>query len=455
MAKQPNSLAARDAAVLLHPYTNAIENEQLGPLVAVRGEGVYVWDETGKKYLDGMAGLWCAALGFGNARLARAAAIQIERLGFYHAFNRKSHQPQIELAEKLLSIAPQGMARVFFANSGSEAIDSAIKIVWYYNLARGRPEKRKIVGRNRGYHGITVASSSVTGQPHNHAGFGLPLPGFLHTDAAHFARGAEKGETEEQYATRLAEKLDRLIRHEGPDTIAAFFAEPVMGAGGVFLPPKTYFDKVQRVLKTHDVLFLADEVITGFGRTGNMWASETYDLQPDMVTCAKALSAAMAPISAVMMTEEIYRVVAKKTAELGTFGHGFTYSGHPVSAAVALETLKIYEEMDLVARVRAIAPYFQDRLQSFKDHPLAGEVAGIGLIGVFEMVRDHVTREPFDPKKRAGLTLVEAAENRGLILRALGDRIAFCPPLIVTRAELDELFGNFALALEDARKVLE
>ncbi len=347
------------------------------------------------------------------------------------------------------------MARVFFANSGSEAVDSAIKIIWYYNIARGRPEKRKIIGRIRGYHGVTVAAASVTGQPHNHAGFGLPIAGFLHTDAAHYARGAEKGESEEQYATRLADKLDRLIRDEGADTVAAFFAEPVMGAGGVFFPPRTYFEKVQRVLAKHDVLFLVDEVITGFGRTGSMWGCETYGLRPDLVTCAKALSAATLPISAVLMRDEIYRVIAGKTAEIGTFGHGFTYSGHPVSAAVAIETLKIYDEMDLVARVREVAPHMQARLAGFREHPLAGEVAGIGLLGVFELVRDHSTREPFDPARRAGIKLVEAAQERGLILRALGDRVAFCPPLIITPAKgLDELFDKFSLALEDTRKVL-
>jgi 4-aminobutyrate--pyruvate transaminase len=456
MVANPNSLAARDAAALLHPYTNAVENEALGPLVAMRGEGVYVYDENGTKYLDGMAGLWCASLGFANTRLAKAASDQINRLAFYHAFNRKSHEPQIELAERLLAIAPEGMTRVFFANSGSEAADSAIKIAWYYNIARGKPEKKKIIGRRRGYHGVTVAAASVTGQPHNHTGFGLPLPGlFVHTDAAHFASGAEPGETEEQYATRLARNLDALIRAEGPDTVAAFFAEPVAGAGGVLIPPETYFQKIMPVLKQHDALFVVDEVITGFGRTGSMWGCETFALQADLVTCAKALSAAMAPISAVMMREEIYRTVARQTGQLGTFGHGFTYSGHPVSAAVAIETLKIYEEMDLVGRVRALAPYMQERLAAFRDDALAGEVAGIGMMGVFELVRDHSTRTPFAPAAKAGLTLVDKAQERGLILRALGDRIAFCPPLTIERAELDELFDKFALALEDTRRVLK
>ncbi len=449
MTAAPNSLAARDAAALLHPYTDAVENEREGPMVVVRGEGCYVWDDSGKQYLEGMAGLWCASLGFANARLAKVAAEQIERLSFYHAFNRKSHPPEIELAERLLAIAPEGMARAFFANSGSEAVDSAIKIAWYYNVARGKPEKRKIVGRTRGYHGVTAAAASVTGVPHNHRGFGLPLPGFLHTEPAHYASGAKPGESEERYATRLAAHLDALIREEGPDTVAAFFAEPIMGAGGVLFPPKTYFEKIQKVLRAHDVLFVADEVITGFGRTGSMWGSQTYGLAPDMVTCAKALSAGTLPISAVMVSDPVYRAVAGQTHEIGTFGHGFTYSGHPVSAAVAVETLKIYEEMDLVARVRDVAPRFQSRLAAFRGEKHVGEVAGIGLIGVVELLADPAARTPFDPALKAGAWLVGRALEHGLVLRALGDRIAFCPPLVAGPAEIDALFDRFARTLKD------
>jgi 4-aminobutyrate--pyruvate transaminase len=451
VAARPNSLAARDAAVLLHPYTNAIENEAEGAFVVTRGEGVYVYDEDGRKYLDAMAGLWCASLGFSNERLAQAASDQIRKLAFYQSFFRRSHPAQIELAERLLAIAPKPMTRVFFANSGSEAADSAIKIAWFYNIARGKPDKRKIVGRRRGYHGVTAAAASLSGMAHNHDGFGLPLPGFLHTDTPHYARLAEPGESEEAYSSRLAANLDSLIRAEGPDTVAAFFAEPVMGVGGVLLPPKTYFAKIERVLRAHDVLFVADEVITGFGRTGSMWACETFGLTPDLVTCAKALSAAAAPIAAVMMSEKVYRTVADKTGELGTFGHGFTYSGHPVSAAVALETLKIYEEMDLVGRVREIGPYLQAKLAAFRGQEMVGEVAGVGMLGVIELVRDSKTGAPFDPALKVGPHLAERALAHGLVVRAMGDRIGFAPPLIIGRAELDELFDKFAAALEDTR----
>ena len=357
-----NSLSRRDADAVLHPYTNAIANRDDGPLVITRGEGVHVWDEDGRKYIEGMSGLWCASLGFGEDRLAEAAARQMRELPFYHGFSQKSHPPQIELAERLLALAPVPMAKVFFCNSGSEANDTAVKMIWYLNNALGRPEKKKIISRFKAYHGVTIASASITGVPLNHTAFDLPLGGFLHTDMPHFYRFGEDGETEEDFATRCADNLDRLIEAEGPDTVAAFFAEPVMGAGGVIVPPGTYFEKVQAVLKKHDVLFVADEVICGFGRTGEMWGSQTLGLMPDILTCAKALTSGYMPISAVMVNKRVFDALAPKTAELGSFGHGYTYSGHPVPAAVAVETLKIYKEMDLIAGVRQRSRIFQERL---------------------------------------------------------------------------------------------
>ncbi len=289
----PNSLAARDAASVLHPYTNGLANEAEGSLIMTRGEGVYVFDDAGNRYLEGMSGLWCASLGFGQERLAQAAADQIRRLPFYHGFNQKGHDIQIELAERLLALAPVEMSKVFFANSGSEANDTAIKLIWYRSNALGKPEKKKIIGRVRGYHGVTIAAASVTGTPLNHQAFDLPISGFLHTDCPHYWRFGEDGESEEAYATRCADNLDALIEAEGPETIAAFFAEPVMGAGGVLIPPATYFEKIQAVLKKHDVLLVADEVICGFGRTGNMWGSQSFGIEPDILTCAKALTSAI------------------------------------------------------------------------------------------------------------------------------------------------------------------
>src|SRR3954452_20237067 len=308
-----NSNAARDIAHHLHPYTNFKKHEETGPLTIVRGRGIYVTDDDGKEYIEGMAGLWSAALGFSNERLATVAYEQMKQLPFYHAFNQRSHEPAINLAEKLKMMAPFEASKVFFANSGSEANDTVVKMVWYMNNALGRPNKKKIIARTKGYHGVTVASASLTGLPNNHRDFDLPIANILHTDCPHHYRFAQPGETEEQFASRLADNLEKLILTEGPDTIAAMIAEPVMGAGGVLVPPKTYFEKIQKVLKKYDILFIADEVICGFGRTGNMFGTETFKLQPDMMVVAKALSSAYLPISGVMMTEKIYQALVTES----------------------------------------------------------------------------------------------------------------------------------------------
>jgi 4-aminobutyrate--pyruvate transaminase len=450
MNKVGNSAASRDKAYYLHPYTNLKLHEDVGPLVIERGKGVYVYDETGKAYIEGLAGLWCTALGFGEERLVEAAARQMRKLPFYHAFGHKAHDPGIDLAEKLIGIAPVPMSKVFFTNSGSEANDTVAKLVWYYNNALGRPEKKKIIARQKGYHGVTVAAASLTGLPHLHRDFDLPIANILHTDCPHHYRYAEPGESEEDFATRLADNLEKLILAEGPETVAAFIAEPVMGAGGVIVPPATYFDKIQPVLKKYDVLFIVDEVICGFGRTGNMFGTETYNLQPDMITVAKALSSAYLPISAVMISEPIYRALVQQSEKIGTFGHGYTYSGHPVPAAVALETLKIYEERDIVGHVRRVAPALQDGLRRFRDHPLVGEVRGIGLIAGVELVADKDTKAPFDPKLGMGPLVVRFAQEHGVILRALGDSIGFSPPLIIDESEIAALVEGFGRALNDA-----
>ncbi|NKB20176.1 MAG: aminotransferase class III-fold pyridoxal phosphate-dependent enzyme [Alphaproteobacteria bacterium] len=455
MVTNPNSYAARDSAALLHPYTNAIANENDGSLVIARGNGVYVTDDTGKDYIEGMSGLWCTALGFGNERLAEAAARQIRDLSFYHGFNQKSHTPQIELAERLLAIAPHSMSKVFFANSGSEANDTAFKLVWYRSNAIGKPEKKKIIGRVKGYHGVTVAAASATGTPINHQAFDLPIDGFLHTDCPHYAREAEPGESEEQYSERCASNLNTLIEQEGPETVAAFIAEPVMGAGGVLIPPAGYFEKIQVVLDRHDVLMIADEVICGFGRTGNMWGSETYNIKPDIITCAKALSSGYIPISAILINDAVYQPIAEQSAEIGALGHGFTYSGHPVAAAVALETLDIYEELDLVTMVQEKAPFLQNGIRAFADHPLVGDTDGVGLLAVAELVANKQTGESFPAERRVGPYLLDCTLNHGLIVRALGDRIAFSPPLVINQSEIAEMFDRFGKALDDTAKWLK
>ncbi len=448
MPIQPNSAEARDVAYLVHPYTNFRANEEQGPMIIERGDGVYVWDNYGTQYIEGMAGLWSTSLGWQHKRLVAAATKQLETLPYYHQFGQKSHLPGIDLAEKLIGLAPSSVSKVFFNNSGSEANDTAIKIIWYYNNARGRHQKKKIIGRINGYHGITLASASLTGRAINHTGFDVPLENFIHTNNPHYYRFGEEGETEEQFATRMADDLDKLITEEGPETVAAFFAEPVMGAGGVIVPPKTYFEKVQTVLNKHDVLFVADEVIMGFCRTANFWASQTYNIKPDILVCAKALSSSYLPISGTMISEDIYQAIADASAKYGVFGHGYTYSGHPVAAAVALETLNIYEEEDILGHVKTVSPLFQERLHGFKDHPLVGEVRGIGLVGANEVVKNKTTREAFEVSENVGGIISNFCLEQGLILRPVGDSLCLCPPLIISENEINDMFDRFSRGLD-------
>ncbi len=447
--------ARRDLAYHLHPSTNLRQVRGEGPLVITRGEGVYVYDDEGRRYLEGMAGLWCASLGFSERRLADAAFRQMLQLPFYHSFGGKVPAIATELAERLIGIAPPPLSKVLFANSGSEANDTAVKLAWYVNNARGRPRKKKIIARERAYHGVTVAAASLTGLAFAHTDFDLPIPGIVRADAAYYYRGAQAGESEEAYAARLAAALEALIVREGPDTIAAFFAEPVMGAGGVILPPATYFDRVQSILRRYDVLFVVDEVISGFGRTGNMFGSQTFDLKPDIMTVAKALSAGYLPISASLVSETLYDALLAQSDKLGIFGHGYTYSSHPVPAAVALEALTIYAETDIVSHVRRVAPRLQEGIRAFADRPLIGDVRGIGLIGAVELVRDKPTKASFDPKAGVGAYLVRRAQEHGVILRNMpGDIVAFCPPLIIREAEIDELLAGFAKALADTQAMV-
>lgn len=450
-----NSIASRDIASLLHPYTNLKAHESVGPMVITGGRGVTVVDDAGREYIEGVAGLWCTSLGFDEPRLVEAAVRQLRTLPFYHAFAHKSHEPGIELAEKLVALAPVPMSKAFFACSGSEANDTAVKLVWYYNNALGRPQKKKIIGRIKAYHGVTVASASLTGLPNNHRDFDLPIDRILHTDCPHWYRFHEEGEDEEAFASRLAASLEALIQREGPETVAAFIAEPVMGAGGVIVPPRTYFEKIQAVLRKYDMLLIADEVICGFGRTGAMFGSETFGLKPDIITMAKALTSAYMPLSAVLVSEPIYRACVTESEKIGVFGHGYTYSGHPVSCAVALETLKIYEERDLVAHARTVGARLQEALGRFRSHPLVGEVRGVGLIAGVELVADKATRQPFDPKLGVAARLAGFAQGHGVILRPIGDTLGVSPPLIITPEEVDELVARFGRALDDTTAWLE
>ncbi|MCL4764679.1 MAG: aspartate aminotransferase family protein [Hyphomicrobiaceae bacterium] len=444
-----SNFAMRDVETILHPATNLALHRTTGPLVTDRAEGIYVWDTDGKRYIEGLAGLWCTGLGYGNQELVEAAREQMSKLSFTHLFGGRSHEPAIALAEKLKELVPAPASKIFFTSSGSEANDTQIKLAWYYNNARGLTKKKKIISRMRAYHGVTIATASLTGLPVFHTDFDLPMARVLHTDCPHHYRGAEPGETEEEFATRLANSLDEMIEREGPDTVAAFIAEPVMGAGGVVVPPRTYFEKIQAVLRRHDVAMIADEVICGFGRTGNWFGSQTYGIMPDTMTMAKAITSAYMPLGAVTVSEPVYQALLDESRKLGVFAHGFTYSGHPVSCAVAVKTLEIYERIDIVRHVQRVAPVFQMRLEALRDHPLVGETRGVGLIGGVELVKDKAGKQSFDARQGVGSKLVALAQEEGLICRAVaGDTIALCPPLIIDGAEINQMFDTFVRALE-------
>jgi len=439
---------ARDIESLLHPYTNLQMLSQTGPNILERGKGVFVYDSEGREYLEAMSSLWCVALGWGEEELVETAAEQMKKLAFAHIFAGKSHDPAIALAEKLKELAPFPTGKVFFANSGSEANDTQIKFAWYAANARGQTAKKKIIARRGGYHGVTLATASLTGLDGNHQGFDLPLPFARHVSMPHTYRGAEAGESEEEYSARLAAELETLILEEGADTFAAMIAEPVMGAGGAILPPRGYFPAIVAVLRRHGIALIDDEVICGFGRTGNWFGCQTYGFTPDSMSLAKALSSAYIPISAVLLSPEMTDMVEQEARRLGTLGHGFTYSAHPVASAVALKTIEIYERRDIIGHVRALAPLFAARFAKLGEHPLVGDAQSVGLIGGIELVSDKKTKASFDKDAKVGLMCGRFCEEEGLIVRPLlNDRIAVCPPLVIAEAEVNELFDRFERGL--------
>jgi len=444
-----SNLAVRDVETLVHPYINLASFRESGPLVIERGQGIYVYDSDGKPYIEGMAGLWCTALGYGNEELVEAAAAQMRKLSFAHLFTGRSHDPAIELAEKLKEIAPVPISKVFFCNSGSEANDTQIKLVWYLNNARGKSRKKKIVSRVKAYHGVTVAAASLTGLPGNHSDFDVPLPGFLHAGCPHHYRFAHDGESEEEFASRLAAELDALIVKEDPDTVAAFIAEPVMGAGGVIVPPRTYFQKIMAVCAKHDLFVIGDEVICGFGRLGTRFGCEKLGFKPQAISVAKALSSGYLPIAAVMIPELMYEALLVESKKIGIFGHGFTYGGHPVSAAVALKALEIYARERIIEKAAKRAPLFQAHLKALGEHALVGEARGLGLIGGVELVADKAGKRSFAPRHGVGARAVRFAEDEGLIVRAVGgDVLTLSPPLVIGAAQIEELFNRLTRALD-------
>ena len=445
---KPNSYAALDAAHHFHPYSNARKIEDLGPMVIEKGKGIKVWDDQGNEYIEAMAGLWSVAVGFGEDRLVEAAKKQLETLPYYHSFTHKSHPSVAELSQKLTDMVGLGMTHVHYTNSGSEANDSAMKMIWYYNNALNRPKKKKIISRMKAYHGITIASGSLTGIPMMHNDFDLPIDGVLHTRCPHYWREGEEGETEEEFATRCANELEDLILKEDPETVAAFFGEPVMGAGGLIVPPKTYWEKIQEICKKYDVLIVADEVINGFGRTGKKFACELYGIEPDFLILSKQITSNYIPMGVVLLTDRIYQAIADNTVKNNLYGSGFTSSGHPVACAVALANIKILEEDGLMDGVPVLEPIFQQRLKNLEEKELVGEARGVGLMGAVELVSDKKTLSTFDPIGSAGPVLAEVGHSEGIILRAIGDVLAVCPPLIITEDEINELFDRFERTLD-------
>ena len=432
---------------LIYQTTNFKKTEQLN---IVRGEGIYVFDDKGNKYLEGLAGLWCSALGYGNKELIYAITEQLHTLSYSHMFGGRTHTTAMALADKLAEMVPIADAKTFFNNSGSEANDSHIKMLHYYFNAIGKPEKKKIIALQRSYHGVTMASAALTGLPANHAHFDIPLEalGILRADSPHYYRGRIGHESEAEFTARIINNLEQLILKEGPETIAAYIAEPVTGASGVVVAPSTYFAEVQKLLSKYDILFWADEVICGFGRTGNDFGSTTMGIKPQLMTLAKQLSSAYIPISASIIPGAMYEAMIDQSAAVGVFGHGYTYTGHPVACAAALKTLEIFERDKLFEHAAAMGNYLQASLRKFESHPLVGEVRGVGLIGAIELVANKATGEAF-PDGSVGAFAIAACLQNGLSLRAVaGSSIAFCPPLIITKQQIDEMMGMFGLALD-------
>ena len=447
---KPNSYAALDAAHHFHPYSNAKRIENQGPMVIAKGKGIKVWDDQGNEYIEAMAGLWSVAVGFGEERLVEAAKKQLETLPYYHSFTHKSHPAVAQLSQKLTEIVGLNMTHAHYTNSGSEANDSAMKMIWYYNNALNRPEKKKIISRFKAYHGITIASGSLTGIPLMHNDFDLPIKQVLHTRCPHYWREGQEGETEEEFATRCAKELEDLIIKEGSENIAAMILEPIQGAGGVIIPPDNYLKGVQKLLKKNDILLIVDEVICGFGRTGKMFGCDTFKIKPDMMVIAKGLSSGYVPISALLINDEIHGAISDFSSINKVFGHGFTYSGHPVAAAVALETIKIFEDENIIGHVQQISEKFNTKMEQLNDHSIVGNARSKGLIGAIELVKNKKNKTYFDPKIAIGTRIVKNAQRNGLIVRVLqGDIVALCPPLIINSKELDILFKKFNKSIED------
>jgi L-2,4-diaminobutyrate transaminase len=434
-----------DRASVLHPFTQLADfaSGRIGdPTIVETGKGIRIQDATGKEFIDGFAGLYCVNVGYGRTEVAEAIARQAYRLAYYHSYAAHTTDELAILSDRLVRMAPGKMSKVFYGMSGSDANETNAKLVWYYNNLRGKPKKKKIISRERGYHGCSVISGSMTGMSFYHDYMDLPVPGIIHTGVPHYYWGAEPGETEEAFSARRAAELDALIEREDADTVGALIAEPVLGTGGITPPPTGYWPAIQAVLKKHDVLLIADEVITGFGRTGSMFGSQRYGIEPDLITIAKGLTSGYFPLSGSIVGEKIYQVMEEAAPRIGAFSHGYTYSGHPIGAAAANAVLDIVEEENLPGNAQQVGEYFQKRLTStFAQMPIVGEVRGVGLMGAIEFVADRERKTRFDVGLKVGARVSKAARDRGLIARAMphDDILGFAPPLVTTRKEVDEI----------------
>lgn len=427
----------------LAPFSDYTQLKNKGPRIITKADGVYLWDSEGHKILDGMAGLWCVAIGYGREELVQAASAQMRELPYYNLFFQTAHPPALELAKAIADLAPEGMNHVFFTGSGSEGNDTVLRLVRHYWALKGKPEKKVIISRVNGYHGSTVAGASLGGMSGMHEQGDLPIPGIVHIAQPYwFDEGGDM--TPDEFGVWAAEQLEKKILEVGEDNVAAFIAEPIQGAGGVIIPPDTYWPKVKEVLARYDILFVADEVICGFGRTGHWFGSDYYDLAPDLMTIAKGLTSGYIPMGGVIVRDEVVNVINQG----GDFNHGFTYSGHPVAAAVGLENLRILRDEHIVDNVRAeAAPYLQKRLRELLDHPLVGEVRGLGMLGAIELVKDKATRSRHEGRG-AGMICRQFCFDNGLIMRAVGDTMIIAPPLVISHTEIDELVSKARLCLD-------
>jgi L-2,4-diaminobutyrate transaminase len=457
-----DQISAMDRASVLHPFTQLKDfasGKAGDPTIIETAKGIRITDATGREYIDGFAGLYCMNVGYGRTEVAEAISRQAHKLAYYHSYAAHTTEELARLSDRLVRMAPGKMSKVFYGMSGSDANETQAKLVWYYNNLRGLPKKKKIITRDRGYHGCSVVSGSMTGMSFYHDHMDLPIAGIPRTGVPHYYWGAEAGETEEQFSARRVEELEALILREGPDTVGAFIAEPVLGTGGITPPPAGYWAAIQPVLKKYDILLIADEVITGFGRTGAMFGCDKYGIEPDLITVAKGLTSAYVPLSASIVGERVYKVLEEGADRVGAFSHGYTYSGHPIGVAAANAVLDIVEREDIPGNAQRVGSYFQKSLQeTFAGLPIVGEVRGVGLMAAIEFVADPATKKRFDPSLKIGARVSKAARDLNLIARAMphGDILGFAPPLVITESEVDQIVGlahKAVLSVMDELKV--